>query len=82
MHSMVASASGTLGLLYALSFFVYLLIFIFFHYTWFTVFSEFSTVPHGDPVTHTCIHYFFSHWHAPSQVTRHISQCYIAESHC
>ena len=24
-----------------------------------------STVQHGDPVTHTCIHNFFSHCHAP-----------------
>ena len=26
----------------------------------------FPTVQHGDPVTHTCIHSFFSHYHAPS----------------
>ena len=32
----------------------------------------FSTV-YGDPVTRTCIHSFFSHYHAPSQVTRHSS---------
>ena len=25
----------------------------------------FNTVQHGDPVTHTCIHSFFSHYHAP-----------------
>ena len=40
--------------------------FYFFHYSWFTVFCPFSTVQHGDPVTHTCIHSFFSHYHAPS----------------
>ena len=39
---------------------------IFFHYSWFTVFCQFSAVQHGDPVTHTCIHSFFSHYHAPS----------------
>ena len=32
----------------------------------------------SDPVTHTCIHSFFSHYHAPSQVTRHSFQCYTA----
>ena len=26
----------------------------------------FSTVQHGDPVTHTCMHSFFSHYHLPS----------------
>ena len=36
---------------------------IFFHYTWFTVFCQFSIIQHGDPVTHTCIHSFFSHYH-------------------
>ena len=40
-----------------------------------------STVQHGDPVTHTCMHSFFSHYHAPSEVTRHSSQCYTAEPH-
>ena len=29
------------------------------------MFCQFSTVQHGDPVTHTCIHSFFSHYHAP-----------------
>ena len=38
--------------------------FCFFHYSWFTVFSPFSTVQQGDPVTHTCIHSFFLHCHA------------------
>ena len=40
--------------------------FYFFHYSWFTVFCQFSTVQQGDPVTHTCVHSFFSHYHAPS----------------
>ena len=40
--------------------------FYFFHYNWFTVFCQFSTVQQGDPVTHTCIHSFVSHYHAPS----------------
>ena len=26
----------------------------------------FSTVQHGDPVTYTCIHSFFSHYHTSS----------------
>ena len=39
--------------------------FYFFHYSWFTVFRHFSTVQHGDPVTHTCID--------SSQVIRHSS---------
>ena len=42
----------------------------------------FSTVQHGDPVTHTCTHCIFTHYHAPSQVTRHSSKHYTAESHC
>ena len=41
-------------------------IFIFFHYSWFTVFCQFSSVQHGDPVIHTCIHSFISHYHVPS----------------
>ena len=40
------------------------MIFIFFHHSWFSAFCQFSTVQHGDPVTHTCIHSFFSHYHA------------------
>ena len=34
--------------------------FYFFHYRWFTVFCQFSTVQRGDPVTHTCIHFFLT----------------------
>ena len=34
------------------------------------MFCQFSTAQQGDPVTHTCIHAFFSHDHAPSLVTR------------
>jgi len=40
-------------------FFSIITIFIFFHYSWFTVFSQFSTAQHGDPVTYACIHSFF-----------------------
>ena len=40
--------------------------FYFFHYSWFTMFCRFSTVQQGDPVTHTHVHSFFSHHHAPS----------------
>ena len=36
------------------------MIFIFFHYNQFTVFCQFSAVQHGDPVTHTCIHFFLT----------------------
>jgi len=32
--------------------------FYFFDYSWFTMFCQFSAVQQGDPVTHTCIHYF------------------------
>ena len=32
--------------------------FYFFHYSWFTMFYQFSTVEKGDPVTHTYIHSF------------------------
>ena len=46
------------------------------------MFCPFSTVQQGDPVTHTCLHSFFSHYHAPSQVTRFSSQGYTAGSHC
>ena len=42
----------------------------------------FSTVQRGDPVTHTCRHSMFSHYHAPSNVTRHCTQRYTAGSHC
>ena len=47
-----------------------------------TVFCQFPTVHQGDPVTHTCIHSFFSYYHAPSQVTSYSSQCYTARPHC
>ena len=42
----------------------------------------FYCTQHGDPVTHTCIHSFFSHYHAPSKVTRQSPQCYTAGSPC
>ena len=32
--------------------FIYLMIFIFFHYSWFTVFCQFSAVQQDDSVTH------------------------------
>ena len=52
--------TGTPCFLLIFVIFFNIMIFIFFHYSWFTVFCQFSTVQHGDPVTHTCIH-FFSH---------------------
>ena len=52
--------------------------FYFFHYSWFTLFCQSSAIQQGD-LTYTCIHSFFSHCHAPSQVTRHSSQFCIAE---
>ena len=42
----------------------------------------FSTVQRGDPVTHTCRHSMFSHYHAPSNMTRQCTQRYTAGSHC
>ena len=52
---------------YCKSFFNFFsLILIFFHYSWFTVFCQFCTVQHSDPVTHTSIQSFFSNYHAPS----------------
>jgi len=56
----------------------------FFHYSWFTVFCQFSTVQQSDPVTHTYIH-SFSHiilHHAPSPVTRYSSLCHTAGANC
>ena len=44
------------------SFLFFLLLIYFFNFP--NIF--FSTVQHGDLVTHTCIHSFFSHYHAPS----------------
>ena len=56
--------------------------FYFFHY-WFAVFCQIPTVQQSDPVSHTRGHTHtpsFSHiiHHAPSQVTRYVSQCYTA----
>ena len=65
-----------------LRFFSFIMIFIFSIVARFTVFCQFSTVQQGDPVTHTCIDSFFSHYRSPSQVTRHSTQCYTAGSHC
>ena len=42
------------------------LLLLFFNYSLFTVFCQFSAVQQGDPVTHTHRHPFFSHYHAPS----------------
>ena len=42
----------------------------------------FSTVQHGDQVTHTCIHTFSSHCCDAMSVSRHSSQCYTAGAHC
>ena len=58
--------------------------FYFFHYSWFTVFCQLSTVQQSDPVTHIYIH-SFSHiitHHVLSQVTRYSSLCYTAGLHC
>ena len=58
--------------------------FYLFHYSWFTVFFQFSTVQQSDPVVLTYTH-FFSHiilHQIPSQVTEYSSQCYTAGSHC
>ena len=62
----------------------YLMIFIFFHFSWLTAFCQFSTVQQGDPVTHTHIH-SFSHImlpYVPSQVIRYSSLCHTAGPHC
>jgi len=40
--------------------FMYLFIFIFLSFIFIYMYF-FSTVQHGDPVTHTCMHSFFSH---------------------
>lgn len=37
-----------------------------FFYCYFPNTIFFPTVQYGDPVTHTCIHSFFSHYHVPS----------------
>ena len=61
-------------------FFLHLYIFIFyndfyfFHYSWFIVCCQYSTVQHGYLVTNTCID--------SSQVIRLSPQCYTAGSHC
>ena len=46
--------------------FLYIMIFVFFHYSWLAAICQFSTVQHGDPVTHLGIHSFFSHYPAPT----------------
>ena len=68
LHTPIYVAT-TYNILSYIHIFIYLFIiyndFYFFHYNWFTVPCQFSTVQHGDPVTH-CKHSFFSHDHAPS----------------
>ena len=44
--------------------------------------SFFPTIQHGDPVKHTCIHYFFFTLSCSIIMTRQSSQCYTAGSHC
>lgn len=46
-------------------FFFILMLFIFFRYSWCTGFCQFSTVQHGDPVTHTYVRFFLT-YHAPA----------------
>ena len=47
----------------------FIFIFFFFTFIYLLLFPQsnflFPTVQHEDPVTHTCIHNFFSHCHAP-----------------
>jgi len=61
----------------------FFMIFIFFHYSWFTVFCQFSAVQHGDPVTHTCMDSFFSfimlHHKWPDIVSRATQRDLIAQ---
>jgi len=62
---------GGKNLIGFLSCFVFISDSYFFHYSWFTVSCQFSTVQQRDPVAHAYIH--FAHIilrHAPSQVTR------------
>ena len=54
------------------AFLFFIMILIFFCYSWFTVFCQFSTAQQGDPVTHICIHSFFSYYHAPSQILNEV----------
>ena len=56
----------------------------FFHCSWFTVFCQFSTVQHSDPLTHTCIH-SFSHTifhHFLTQNLGHSSLSCTVGPHC
>ena len=60
-----------------------LMVFIFFHYSWFTAFCHFLLY---NKVTQSHIHInsFFDIilQHLPSQVTRYSCLCYAAGSHC
>ena len=73
--------------------FFFLSHFYFFHYSWFTVFCQFSAVQQSDPVTHThtrvcvyiyicvCVYTFFSHiilHYVVLQVDRYGSLCCAA----
>ena len=51
--------SSVLALFFFFSSWIYFTLyndFDFFHYSWFTVFCQFSIVQHGDAVTHICTH--------------------------
>ena len=67
--AIVNSAAVNIGVHVSFSFLFLECIFILFIY-FLTVISAilsfFSTVQRGDPVTHTHIHSFFSHYHVPS----------------
>ena len=52
--------------LFDFALFYFLMIFIFFHYSWFLVFCKFSAVQQRDPVTQTYIHAFFLSHYPPS----------------
>ena len=65
----VNSAAMNMGFMYLFiffSFFFFLILFFSLFFCYFPNTIFFSTVQHGDPVTHTCTHSIFSHYHAPS----------------
>ena len=55
-----------LSMIHSLFSFLNLMVFIFFYYSWFTMFGQFSTAQQRDTVTHTHIHSFFSYYDPPS----------------
>ena len=77
--------TGGVGGVQTLSFFFLITDFYFFHYSWLTVFCQYSTVQQSDPVTRTYIYvyvciYIYTHTHSSSHIILHHAPSQVISS--